>query len=116
MLILWSLCHTAIMKSDHRLKEVCIMAKKNKTNPRKRVVTAADINKAEKKAKEQLEIITIVVAAMAAHDEFDFGPKWIERLVDNMFRKFNDWDAGYFSVKDALEWFELYTGMKIRKG
>lgn len=89
--------------------------KRKKTNPRKRVVTQADINKAAKQASRDLSIAAIVFAAMALHDEFDFGPRRLERFVVNMLHKFRDWDAGLFEIDDALSWFEDYTGMNVRE-
>lgn len=91
--------------------------KKKRTNPRKKVMSQADINKAiEQAAREthkETGIMNVVVAVMSAHDVFDFGPKRCERLAVDMIRKYNDWDEDLFTAEDALEWFESYTGMKI---
>lgn len=32
-----------------------------------------------------------------------------------MLQKFRDWDEGRFTIEDALEWFESYTGMRIQE-
>lgn len=92
--------------------------KKKKTNPRKRVVTQADINKAQKQAFRDLSLAAIVLSAivlsaMSLHDVFDFGPARLERFIVDVVRKQNDWDAGLFEIDDALEWLESYTGMRI---
>lgn len=87
--------------------------KKKKTNPRKRVVTQADINKAQKRAFRDLSLAAIVLSAMSLHDVFDFGPERLERFIVDAVRKQNDWDAGLFEIDDALEWLESYTGIGI---
>lgn len=93
--------------------------KKKKTNPRRMPMSMADVKKtmreAMAKASRDLSIAAIVFAAMALHDEFDFGPQRLERFVLNVLRKFRDWDEGLFDIDDALEWFEEYTGMKIQE-
>lgn len=82
-------------------------------------MSMADVKKtmreAMAKASRDLSIAAIVFAAMALHDEFDFGPVRLERFVLNVLRKFRDWDEGLFEVDDALEWFESYTGMRIQE-
>ena len=93
------------------------MAKKKKTNPRKRPMTQYEMDKALKLAYEesvrQLSIITLTIAAMSVHDVFDVGPKRCERLVVDMIRKLTDMDEGWFTEDDSLSWFESYTGMKL---
>ena len=93
--------------------------KKKKTNPRRMPMSMADVKKtmreAMAKASRDLSIAAIVFAAMALHDEFDFGPQRLERFVLNVLRKFRDWDEGLFDIDDALEWFESYTGMRIQE-
>lgn len=93
------------------------MKKKKKTNPRKKVITEAEariiINRAMDKAIHDLSIIALCVAAMSAHDVYDHGPKRLERLIIDMLRKFRDWDDGLFTVEDARQWLEDYTGIKI---
>ena len=82
-------------------------------------MSMADVKKtmreAMAKASRDLSIAAIVFAAMALHDEFDFGLQRLERFVLNVLRKFRDWDEGLFDIDDALEWFEEYTGMKIQE-
>lgn len=82
-------------------------------------MSMADVKKtmreAMAKASRDLSIAAIVFAAMALHDEFDFGPQRLERFVLNVLRKFRDWDEGLFDIDDALEWFESYTGMRIQE-
>lgn len=87
--------------------------KKKKTNPRKRVVTQADINKAQKQAFRDLSLAAIVLSAMSLHDVFDFGPERLERFIVDVVHKQNDWDAGLFEIDDALEWLESYSGVGI---
>lgn len=87
--------------------------KKKKTNPRKRVVTQADINKAQKQAFRDLSLAAIVLSAMSLHDVFDFGPEGLERFIVDVVHKQNDWDAGLFEIDDALEWLESYSGVSI---
>lgn len=93
--------------------------KRKKTNPRRMPMSMADVKKtmreAMTKASRDLSIAAIVFAAMALHDEFDFGPQRLERFVLNVLRKFRDWDEGLFDIDDALEWFESYTGMRIQE-
>ena len=93
--------------------------KRKKTNPRRVPMSMADVNKtvreAMERARRDLSVVAIVFSAMALHDEFDFGPQRLERFVVNVLHKFRDWDAGFFDVDDALEWFEEYTGMKIQE-
>ena len=89
-----------------------IMAKKKKTNPRR---VRKTIRQAMMQATRDLSIAAVVFAAMALHDEFDFGPSRIERFVVNMLHKFRDWDAGLFEIDDAVEWFESYTKMRINE-
>ena len=82
-------------------------------------MTVADVKKTRREASAKASIdgsiAAIVFAAMALHDEFDFGPARIERFVVNMLHKFRDWDAGLFEIDDAVEWFESYTGMRIQE-
>ena len=73
------------------------------------------IRQAMMQATRDLSIAAVVFAAMALHDEFDFGPSRIERFVVNMLHKFRDWDAGLFEIDDAVEWFESYTKMRINE-
>lgn len=87
--------------------------KRKKTNPRKRVVTQADINKAQKQAFRDLSLAAIVLSAMSLHDVFDFGPERLERFIVDVVHKQNDWNAGLFEIDDALEWLESYTGIGI---
>lgn len=93
------------------------MAKKKKTNPRKKVLTEADakaiIKEAMGVAVHDLSIIAICVATMSAHDVFDYGPARLDRLVSDMLQKFKDWDAGLYTADDAAQWLKDYAGISI---
>lgn len=93
------------------------MAKKKKTNPRKKNLTEAEakaiIKKAMERATHDLSIISICVSAMCVHDVYGFGPQRIDRLITDMLNKFRDWDAGLFTADDAAQWLYEYTGIKI---
>ena len=87
--------------------------KRKKTNPRKKVITQADFNRATDLAIKELSMSVVLFSAMALHDVYGFGPERIARFTSNLLKKFNDWDDGAFNVEDAKEWFEDYTGMKL---
>lgn len=93
------------------------MAKKKKTNPRKKVLTEADakaiIKEAMGVATHDISIIAICVSAMCAHDVYGFGPQRIERLISDMLKKFRDWDEGLYTADDAAQWLKDYAGISI---
>lgn len=91
------------------------MAKKKKTNPRRRPVSVADLNRAKKEALDLAAVLAIGIAAMSAHDAFGFGPARIETLVINMLAKYGDFEDGFFSPEDAREWLKDYAGIDIEE-
>lgn len=92
--------------------------RKRRTNPQKRVLTEYEIKKAIEQAKQEaaheLMISSLTIAMMSAHDVFDYGPVRLERLMDDMLRKYNDLEAGLFSVEDSAEWLKDYAGIIIQ--
>ena len=91
------------------------MAKKKRTNPRKKPATVADVERAKRQATRDASLMPLLASAMTLHDVFGFGTERIERFVVTTVRRLNDWDAGLYSTDDALQWFEEYTGMKIEE-
>lgn len=95
------------------------MKKKQKTNPKKVMLSLQEVNKiiddARIKLANETFIILVALTAMVLHDEFGFGKKRLETFVEQACRKYNDLDSGLYSVEDAKVWFEEYTGMKIQK-
>lgn len=95
------------------------MKKKQKTNPRKIMLSLHEVNKMVDEIREKLAdetfVILIAVTAMVLHDEFGFGKHRLETFVEQVCRKYSDLDSGLYSVEDAKDWFEDYTGMKIQK-
>ena len=88
------------------------MAKK-RTNPRRQPATKADIAKAKQAATRDAMILSIAVPLMALHDLYGFGPKRLEAVCDEMLRKYNDMEAGFFTPDEANEWLWEYAGIRI---
>ena len=89
------------------------MSKKKRTNPRRQPATKDDIEKAKMQAKREAMIFSLTVPLMVLHDLHGFGPKRLEMVCDEMIRKYNDLDAGLFTVDDANEWLWDYAGIKV---
>ena len=91
------------------------MAKRKRTNPNRRPMTVADLKKVEQSCIRNIMILSITIGAMAAHDCFDFGPKRLGLLVDEMLKKYQDLDDGLFTANDSLQWLEDYAHISMRE-
>lgn len=91
------------------------MAKKRRVNPRRRPASQADIKRAKKQAERSAVIGMVAIPLMAAHDVYDFGPDRLSRLLDRMLALYADYEAGQFSMPEALAWLKDYTGIDIRE-
>lgn len=89
------------------------MTKRKRTNPRRKQATKADVDKAKKQATREAVILSLTVPLMVLHDLHGFGPKRLEAVCDEMIRKYEDLDAGFFTVDDANEWLWDYAGIKV---
>lgn len=89
------------------------MAKKKRTNPRRRMMSAADVKRATKMGTLNALRLTVFVALKVLHDRFAFGPVRLARFFEEYKRTANDWDAGLFTVADLAEWVEEYAGIAI---
>lgn len=87
--------------------------KKKKTNSKKRGLSEGQVDHIIHKASRDLQIISIVAAAMAVNDTFGFGKKRIRTLVARMEIIFGDFYNNHFSSQEAYKWLEDYAGIAI---
>lgn len=89
--------------------------KKRRVNPRRRVMTQAEVNRAKKDVLKYANISSLVIAMMAAHDAFGFGPIRLSRLMERMIELYKDYDQDCFTLEEAREWLLDYAKLDVWK-
>lgn len=89
--------------------------KKRRVNPRRRVMTQAEVNRAKKDVLKYANISSLVIAMMAAHDAFGFGPIRLSRLMERMIELYKDYDQDLFTLEEAREWLKDYAKLDVWK-
>ena len=89
--------------------------KKRRVNPRRRVMTQAEVNRAKKDVLKYANISSLVIAMMAAHDAFGFGPIRLSRLMERMIDLYRDYDQDLFTLEEAREWLKDYAKLDVWK-
>lgn len=89
--------------------------KKRRVNPRRRVMTQAEVNRAKKNVLKYANISSLVIAMMAAHDAFGFGPIRLERLMERMILLYKDYDQDLFTLEEARQWLMDYAKLDVWK-
>ncbi len=89
--------------------------KKRRVNPRRRVMTQAEVNRAKKDVLKYANISSLIIAMMAAHDTFGFGPIRLSRLMERMIELYRDYDQDCFTLEEAREWINDYAGLDVWK-
>lgn len=89
--------------------------KKRRVNPRRRVMTQAEVNRAKKDVLKYANISSLVIAMMAAHDAFGFGPIRLERLMERMILLYKDYDQDLFTLEEARIWLKDYAKLDVWK-
>lgn len=89
--------------------------KKRRVNPRRRVMTQAEVNRAKKDVLKYANISSLIIAMMAAHDAFGFGPIRLSRLMGRMIDIYRDYDQDLFTLEEAREWLKDYAKLDVWK-
>ena len=89
--------------------------KKRRVNPRRRVMTQAEVNRAKKNVLKYANISSLVIAMMAAHDAFGLGPIRLSRLMERMIELYKDYDQDLFTLEDARQWLMDYAKLDVWK-
>ena len=89
--------------------------KKRRVNPRRRVMTQAEVNRAKKNVLKYANISSLVIAMMASHDAFGFGPIRLERLMERMILLYKDYDQDLFTLEEARQWLMDYAKLDVWK-
>lgn len=89
--------------------------KKRRVNPRRRVMTQAQVDKAKKNVLKYANISSLVIAMMAAHDAFGFGPIRLSRLMERMIELYKDYEQDLFTLEEAREWLLDYAKLDVWK-
>lgn len=89
--------------------------KKRRVNPRRRVMTQAEVNRAKKDVLKYANISSLVIAMMAAHDAFGFGPIRLSRLMERMMQLYKDYDQDLFTLEEARTWLRDYADLDVWK-
>lgn len=89
--------------------------KKRRVNPRRRVMTQAEVNRAKKNVLKYANISSLVIAMMAAHDAFGFGPIRLSRLMERMIELYKDYDQDLFTLEEARQWLMDYAKLDVWK-
>lgn len=87
--------------------------KKRRVNPRRRVMTQAEVNKAKKDVLKYANISSLIIAMMAAHDAFGFGPIRLSRLMERMVQLYRGYDQDCFTLEEAREWLRDYADLDV---
>lgn len=89
--------------------------KKRRVNPRRRVMTQAEVDRAKKDVLRYANISSLVIAMMAAHDAFGFGPIRLSRLMERMIELYKDYDQDLFTLEEARSWLKDYAKLDVWK-
>lgn len=89
--------------------------KKRRVNPRRRVMTQAEVNRAKKDVLRYANISSLIIAMMAAHDTFGFGPIRLSRLMERMIELYRDYDQDLFTLEEARQWLMDYAKLDVWK-
>lgn len=87
------------------------MAKKKKTNPRKRPATVADVRRETAKAKDQAIQYAMAVFLFTMYDKEGWGRKRLRRVWDNVNDLSDSIAKGYVSIFDLTKALEDEAGI-----
>lgn len=88
---------------------------KKKVNPHRRPATAADVEKAKKKAQNQAINITWAIFFTVMRDKEGWGAKRLRRLWDEVNELSDSISQGYITVDDLMKTLDEEAGIVLKE-
>lgn len=90
------------------------MPKNKKVNPRKRLATQADVNRAKREAQEYAVVCAWAIFFTVMRDKEGYGIKRLVRLWERVNELSDSITQGYVSVEDLRKTLEDETGIVLK--
>lgn len=90
------------------------MSKRKKTNPRKKIVTQSDVNKAKNKAVNDAIQYALTIFIYVMWDKEGYGKKRIDRVWNDIKFQSECVAEGLLSVDDMIKVMEEEAGIILR--